>query len=48
MVDMTFMRNQQQGCSLQCTRPVSGPGSDIYEWLVDAVPVGTASLTRQL
>ena len=30
------------------TSPVSGPGSDIYEWLVDAVPVGTASLTRQL
>ena len=30
------------------TRPVSGLGSDVYEYLIDAVPVGTASLTRQL
>ena len=30
------------------TRPVSGLGSDVYEWLVVAVPVGTASLTQQL
>ena len=30
------------------TWPVSGLVSDIYECLIDAVSVGTASLTRQL
>ena len=27
------------------TRPVSGLGSDVYEYVIDAISVGTASLT---